>query len=193
MGGEKYCRSTLAKNGLCAMQPAAVVLVERLGVELLDHPEAAKLALGPVPVAVVIAVFGGELALGKMVDDFDARDDLDGKRQRRLPASRRTLLILQIEARRGRVLDLGHRADVVVHLVQQIRLQAAGEIEKEQVVARQAIGVAAPEHAADAAAEHIDEAHGIHVGDRRRAEDGDGIAPAVAALVDPRVTLVSST
>ena len=43
----------------------------------------------------------------------------------------RALLILQIEARGWRVLDLRHRADVVVHLVQEIGFQAAGEIEEE--------------------------------------------------------------
>ena len=57
------------------------------------------------------------------------------------------------------------------------------------MVAGQAIGVAAPEHAADSAAEHIHETHGIHIGDRRRARDGDRIAPAVAALVDPESDL----
>ena len=65
-------------------------------------------------------------------------------------------------------------------------LQAAGEIKEEGVVAGPAIGIAAPEHAADAAAEHIYETHGIHVGDRRGAQNGERIAPTVAALVHPQ-------
>ena len=48
------------------------------------------------------------------------------------------------------------------------------------------VGIRAPQHAADAAAEQVDQAHGVHVGDRGRAVDLDRIAPAVAALVDPQ-------
>ena len=68
---EKCCRSTLANRLRRRAARCCRVLFKRLGIELLHHPEAAELALGPVPVAVMISVFGGELALGKIVDDFD--------------------------------------------------------------------------------------------------------------------------
>src|SRR5947209_9480859 len=53
------------------------------------------------------------------------------------------------------------------------------------MLARQAVSVPAPKHAADPAAEHIRDPHGINIGDRWSAEDGDGIAPAISTLVDP--------
>ena len=52
---------------LRAMQPRCVVAIESLRVELLDHAETAELALGAVPIALVVAVFRGELAAGDRV------------------------------------------------------------------------------------------------------------------------------
>src|SRR5262249_36850331 len=62
-----------------------VVVLERLCVELFDHAEAAELTLGPVPIAVVIAEFRGQLASREAIDDLDFRDRLDGERQWRAP------------------------------------------------------------------------------------------------------------
>ena len=63
-----------------------MIVGEGLGVELLDHAEAAELALRPVPVAVVVAVLGRQLAVGDLVDHLDARDHLHREGQRRPPA-----------------------------------------------------------------------------------------------------------
>ena len=43
-----------------------------------------------------------------------------------------------------------------------------------------------PENSADAAAKKIDKAHRIHVGNRRGAGNLYGIAPGIAALIDPQ-------
>ena len=64
------------------------------------------------------------------VDDLDARDHLDGERQRGPPAVSRAVSVLEVVAGGGGVVDPGQRADVVVHLVQQVRLDAAGEVEE---------------------------------------------------------------
>src|SRR5262249_36307401 len=45
--------------------------VKDFAVKLLDHAKAAELALRPIPVAVMITVFGRELTLGKLIDGFD--------------------------------------------------------------------------------------------------------------------------
>src|SRR5215813_2175394 len=71
---------------LCAMQPRGVVSVEGFRVELLHHAETAELAFVAVPIALMVMVFGGELAVGDFVDDLDPGHDLDRKRQPRRPA-----------------------------------------------------------------------------------------------------------
>ena len=73
------------------MGAGRVIVGEGLGVELLHHAEAAELALRPVPVAVVIAVLGRELALGDLVDHLDARHHLHGKGQRRCASASRVV------------------------------------------------------------------------------------------------------
>src|SRR5262245_17876367 len=64
--GEQGRREMLFKYRLEArlrsMSARGVVVGEGLGVELFDHAEASKLALHSVPVAVMIAILGRELA-----------------------------------------------------------------------------------------------------------------------------------
>src|SRR5262245_36837294 len=50
-----------------------VIIGKSLGIQLLDHAEAAKLALRPIPVTVVVAILGRELAVGYLVDHLDSR------------------------------------------------------------------------------------------------------------------------
>src|SRR5262245_1306103 len=106
-----------------------------LAVELLDHAKAAKLSLHPIPVAVMIAVFGGEPALGKLIDGFDFGDNLDRERQWRLPAGLQVLLIFEIKGSGRCISHTGDGPDMIIHLVQEIRLVSASKVEKEHVPA----------------------------------------------------------
>ena len=65
--------------------PGVVVWGQLLGVELLDQPEAAELALLPVEVAVVVRVPGDEAVPANAVEQLDVFDDVNGERQARDP------------------------------------------------------------------------------------------------------------
>jgi hypothetical protein len=82
------------------------------GVDLLDHPEPAELALGSVEVSVVIDVAGEEAVAADPVIRLDRFDDLHGKRKAGDPRTAR-LPIRQVEPRRGRVMHARLGAHVV--------------------------------------------------------------------------------
>ena len=96
VGGEN-CVPPPARTESSSRAAPAVEVLEDLGVELLDPAEAAELALGAVPVAVVIAVLGGQLAAGEIIDHLHPLDDLDREGQRRLPAGLRLVEVRQVE------------------------------------------------------------------------------------------------
>ena len=173
-------------EGEITVQAARLVGWKGFAVTLVDAAEAAKFALGTVPVAVVVVILGRELAARNLVDRLDARHNLNRKRQRRVPLGREFLLIAQVERSRRRIGDAGERADVIVHLVDEVRLGRPGEIEKEHARARKRRDVGAPQHAGGSDAEEIDQAYGVDIGDGRCALDHDGIAPGIAALIDPQ-------
>jgi len=50
----------------------AVVPFEGFGIELVHAPEATELALATIPIAVVVEIAGGELALADLVDHLHA-------------------------------------------------------------------------------------------------------------------------
>ena len=104
-------------EALQAMQALRVVAGEGFAIELLDHAEAAEFALVAVPVALVVAIFGGELAAGEFVDHLDAGDDLHRKWKPAGPARRGPALVLDIEARGWCIFHEGTRAGVVIALV----------------------------------------------------------------------------
>ena len=85
---------------------------ELFGVPLLDHAEAAELALFAVEVAVVVGVAGDEAVAADVVVGLDALDHMHRKRQPGDPGFAGAL-VLQIELGRGRVLDAGFGAEVV--------------------------------------------------------------------------------
>src|SRR5438876_1209819 len=58
-------------------------VTEDLGIELLHHAEASELTLGAVPVALVVAVLGCELALRDLIDRFHPGNHMHRERQRR--------------------------------------------------------------------------------------------------------------
>src|SRR5262249_40238193 len=70
--GEQRRREALLRHRLeirlSPMSAGFVMISEDLSVELLHHAEAAKLTLFPIPIAVVIAVLGCELAFRELVD-----------------------------------------------------------------------------------------------------------------------------
>ncbi|GJE41268.1 hypothetical protein AEGHOMDF_0430 [Methylobacterium soli] len=167
------------------VQPGAAERLERFRVDLLDLGKAAKLALRAVPIAVAVAVLGRQLAFRQHVDDLDARNDMHRKRQRRLPARCGRPLVGDIEAGRRGVVDPGDRAAVIVRRPEQVGFAPAGEVEEEEAVALAAVGRAGPENALDARTQDVRQADRRWIGDGRRAGDGDGRAPAIAALIDP--------
>src|SRR5688500_17636860 len=79
------------------MHARRIVRLKDLRIELLHHAEAAKLPLGAVPVAVVVAVFGRQLSPRELVDYLDTGHYLDREWQRRLPAGLGALLVSQVE------------------------------------------------------------------------------------------------
>ena len=128
VGGEK-CVGT-GSNGVGPVAPAREV-GEGLGVELLDHAEAAELALRPVPVAVVVAVLGRELAAGDLRrSPRPAPRPAPGTAAACASASRVAPRPPGRTAVEGAYCDRGHRAHVVVHLVEQVGLDPAGQIEE---------------------------------------------------------------
>src|SRR5437879_1233034 len=70
----------LGEQHIGAMQTYTVIRLEGFGTELLDPTKAAKFALGPIPVAVMITVLGGELAFGELVNYFDSGDNVHRER-----------------------------------------------------------------------------------------------------------------
>ena len=77
-GGTWEAASTLVAGG---QLPLGVERGELLGVPLLDHAEAAELALDAVEVAVVVGVAGDEAVAADAVVGLDALDDVHGERQ----------------------------------------------------------------------------------------------------------------
>src|SRR5579885_3177722 len=70
--------------------------------------------------------------------------------------------------------------------MQEVRLDSTCEIEKEHMLARINGRVRTPKHTRDTTAEHVHQAHRIHVCDWRRSFDHDGmLAPRIAAMIDP--------
>jgi hypothetical protein len=170
---------------LRAMQSFRVIAIEAFRVELLHHAETTEFAFVAIPIALVIAVFGGELAAGNLVDHLHTGHDLDRKRQPRAPARLRQGFISEIETSGRRVFDQGTGAGMVVPLVEQIGLEPASEVQKLVGAIGKGAEIVGPEEALSAVASHVDEPHGIDLGNRRRAVDHDGIGPPIAALVEP--------
>ena len=85
---------------------------ELLGVPLLDHAEAAELALVAVEVAVVVGVAGDEAVAADVVVGLDALDHVHRERQPGDPGLAGAL-VLQVELGRGGVVDAGFGAEVV--------------------------------------------------------------------------------
>ena len=85
---------------------------ELLGVPLLDHAEAAELALDAVEVAVVVGVAGDEAVAADAVVGLDALDDVHREGQPGDPGLAGAL-VLQVELGRRRVVDARLGAEVV--------------------------------------------------------------------------------
>ena len=111
------------------MQARPREVLESLRVELIHAPEAAKLSLPPVKIAVVILVRGDQLRLADVIDHLHFVDDLN--RERQLGDPRRAVgLILEEVSGRGRVAHPRRRAHVVAHVGEDVRLDAAAKIER---------------------------------------------------------------
>src|SRR5437764_8895966 len=115
------------------MQSRSMEIFKHFGIPLIHAPETAKLPFCPVPVAMVVAIFGGELAARDGIDHFDACHHLYWKWQCCFPAGCETFLVLQVEAGGGSITDTSYSTHVVVHLVQHIGLGTTRKIEKEHI------------------------------------------------------------
>ncbi len=115
-GTRSWCapaaRATRRRCCLPAGIAAGVSARELLGVPLLDHAEAAELALLAVEVAVVVGVAGDEAVAADVVVGLDALDHVHRERQPRDPGLA-VALVLQVELGRGGVVDAGFGAEVV--------------------------------------------------------------------------------
>ena len=133
---------------------------ELLGVPLLDHAEAAELALLAVEVAVVVGVAGDEAVAADVVVGLDALDHVHRERQ---PGDPRfaVALVLQVELGRGRVVDARLGAEVVDGLDQQVRLAAAHQVDVAHRPPRVARQRRRPDQAGGAVAEQVD-GHDAH-------------------------------
>src|SRR5690606_39138858 len=75
---------------------------------------------------------------------------------------------------------------VIVHAMEQIGLNAAGEIVEVKTLAAAGQRALTPQNARDAAAQKIDQTNLILMGEGGRTVNLDRLAPAVAALIDPQ-------
>src|SRR5262249_7303702 len=110
-----------AERCACSVKARLREILERLGVELIDSPEAAKLALPAIVVAMMIFVRGDLLGLADVINDLDFVYHLNGKRQWRDPGPAVRLVREEIAGGWG-VTHPSGRPHVVVHADQQIRL-----------------------------------------------------------------------
>jgi hypothetical protein len=116
-GGDVVCRDIAAGERR-----------ELLGVPLLDHAEAAELALLAVEVAVVVGVAGDEAIAADVVNGLDVLNHVHRERQPGDPRCT-VALVLQVELGRGGVIDARLGAQVVDSLDQQMRLAAAHQVD----------------------------------------------------------------
>src|SRR5258707_13848555 len=119
------------------MQSRGMEIFKDFAISLIHPAETAELALCPIPVTMMIAIFGCQLAARDGIDHLDACHYLDRERQSCFPAGRGTLLILKVEAGGGGVSHTSHSTHVVIHLAQYVGLDTAGKIEEEHVRTRQ--------------------------------------------------------
>src|SRR6266571_5224744 len=179
-GREVLAIFELSKGYLFAVQSGPVVVLKGLRIQLFNHPKAAELSLRAIPMAVMVAILGGEFAFGEHVNRLNAGHYLDREGENGFPAGLGLLLVVQVEARGRCVPHAGQSAQVVVHLIKEIGLAATGEVEEEHAGTRTPPDIGAPEHSADPGTEEIRQAHCVHVSDRRRPLNHDGVAPSVA-------------
>src|SRR5262245_24165927 len=91
-------------ESLSAVETLRVVTSKRFRIQLFHHAEAAEFPLITVPIALMITIFGRELAIRKRIDNFHASHNLNGKGQAAPPACQRLTLIFEVKARRRRVI-----------------------------------------------------------------------------------------
>src|SRR5262245_36620314 len=104
-------------------------ILERLGVELINSPKAAELALPAIVVAVMILVRGDQLGLTDMINNLDFVHHLNGKRQWCNPWSAVRLILKKIAGGWG-VTHSCRRPHVVIHADQDIGLDSTAEVER---------------------------------------------------------------
>ena len=153
-----------------------------LGIPLVDAPEAAKLALDAVEVTMVIGRARDETVAADEIAGLDPRDDVHRERQARDPGCS-GLLVFKVELRGGCVFDARFGAEVVAHRREQMRLDAAHEIQIAQGSTRVARQGRRPEQTGGSPPEKIDDGDRREIVGARHAAQQSRFGQAVAVLV----------
>ena len=109
--------------------------VEILGIPLLDHAEAAELALDAVVVTVVVGVAGHEVVAADVVVRLHPLDDVDREGDAGDPGLS-LLLVFQVELRGWGILHLRLGPQVVLDRDQEVRLLPAHQVDEADRPAR---------------------------------------------------------
>src|ERR1039457_835324 len=75
---------------------------------------------------------------------------------------------------------------MIVHLVQQVRLDGSSEVEEKYPRTRKRCDIGAPQHSGGSDTQEVGQPNRVHIRNRRRALNYDRVAPTVAAQVDPQ-------
>src|SRR6266487_848895 len=112
------------------MQSSGVEIFKHFGIPLIHAPENAKLPFCPIPVPMMVAIFGCELAARDGIDHFNACYHLLWERQGGFPAGRETFLVFKVEVGGRGIAHTSYGTHVVVHLIQYIGFGTTRKIEK---------------------------------------------------------------
>src|SRR5205809_913480 len=115
------------------MQSCSMEIFKYFGIPLVHPPKTTKLSLCSIPVAMMIAIFGGQLAAGDRINHLDAGHHLHREGQVSFPAGCEAFLVLEVEVGGRSISYTSDRTHVVVHLAQHVRLDTSSEIEKEHI------------------------------------------------------------
>ena len=168
-----------------------VVVAHRLGVPLLDHAEAAELALLAVEEAVMVGVFVDEAPAGDAVDLLQLGQTLHREGQARGPGAAGAT-VGQVERGRRRVGQAGRAPQAVVDRGQQPRLPLGHQLHVVQRPNAPAHRDRSPDQARRAVPEQVDDLHLLGAGLRAHPLEQRGVRPAVARLVEPQAHAVAA-
>ena len=153
------------------------------GIRLIDPPEAAKLTLDAVEITMVISRAGNEAVAADEIAGLDPRDNMHRERKTCDPGCS-DLFVFKVKLRRRCVFDASFRAEVVAHCREQVRLDAAHEVQIAQGPARIAGQRRRPQQARGTPSEKINDRDRREIVGARHPAQQAGPGQAVAVLVE---------